>query len=169
MRQRWTFKPCFEGFASIGPGNVLVTAINGGFQVQSQGTLAALPDLQLVTARAAATASVSTRSTTVATLTVSGTGVYDLTDGTDYVALPVDGDAAAIQAALETFASIGNNNVVVTAVAGIPGSFQNCAVDRGTHHRVHFDDGSSSSRCGQYFHDKHHGVNANGHRDQRRV
>lgn len=56
-------------------------------------------------------------------LTVSGSGVFILTDGSDYAALPANATAAQIQAALANFGPIGSGNVIVTTVSGSPGTF----------------------------------------------
>src|SRR5205823_10736558 len=67
------------------PIYVLVTGVNGSFEIVKQGTLAALPSLQLDATVAAATSAVSTTSTKVVNLAVtagSNETAYVLTDGT---------------------------------------------------------------------------------------
>jgi hypothetical protein len=108
-----------EGFASIGIGNVTVTSDDnqtGPFTILPVGPFV-LPVNLAVAGNAVATFTDETLDVT------GGSGVYVLTDGTSFSALPFDAISDDIETALNGFTNLGKGDVTVTADPNQAGSF----------------------------------------------
>src|SRR5262249_28054387 len=108
-----------DGLALIGPGQATVTAVAnqpGSFTIAPAAGISSLP----LSVAQGATATFSGSQ-----LTVTGTGAYVLTDGTNFVALAATATKDQIQTALGRFS---NNAVEGVAVTGASGNFTISAV-----------------------------------------